>query len=102
MVKEHTYKRLDGPDYAGQIRVMHKQIRALQKNVEELNAAVEDIFRFSLKKVSYMAEDDGCDEECNCDACEYERCECGDEPEEVEETRREPVIVKVTRKVRYS
>ena len=98
MVKEHTYKRLDGPDYAGQIRVMHKQIRALQKNVEELNAAVEDIFAV----FAYMAEDDECDEECSCDACEYEHCTCGDEPEAIEETRREPVIVKVTRKVRYS
>lgn len=99
MVKEHTYKRLDGPDYAGQIRVMHKQIRALQKNVEELNAAVEDIFSV----FAYMADEEGeCEEECRCDTCEREHCDCGDEPEEVEETRREPVIVKVTRKVRYS
>lgn len=99
MVKEHTYKRLDGPDNAAKIRVMRKQIRALQKNVEELNAAVEDIFSV----FAYMAdEEDECEEECRCDTCEREHCDCEGTPAETEKEPRKPVIVRVTRKVRYS
>ena len=84
MVREHTYRRETETDNAAQIRVMRKQIRALQKNVEELNAAVE------------------CEEECRCDTCEREHCDCEGTPEETEREPRKPVIVRVTRKVRYS
>lgn len=99
MVREHTYRRETETDNAAQIRVMRKQIRALQKNVEELNAAVEDIFSV----FAYMAdEEDECEEECRCDTCEREHCDCEDTPVETEKEPRKPVIVRVTRKVRYS
>lgn len=99
MVREHTYRRETETDNAAQIRVMRKQIRALQKNVEELNAAVEDIFSV----FAYMADEEGDgEEECCCDTCEREHCDCQDAPEETEKGPRKPVIVRVTRKVRYS
>lgn len=99
MVREHTYRREAETDNAAQIRVMRKQIRALQKNVEELNAAVEDIFSV----FAYMAdEEDECEEKCRCDTCEREHCDCEDTPAETEKEPRKPVIVRVTRKVRYS
>ena len=99
MVREHTYRREAEADSAAQIRVMRKQIRALQKDVEALSAAVEDIFSV----FAYMAdENDECEEECNCDGCEHECCDCEEEPEEHEEVRRKPVVVRVTRRVRYS
>ena len=99
MVREHTYRREAEADNAAQIRVMRKQIRALQKNIEELNAAVEDIFSV----FAYMADEEGEGEEaCCCDTCEREPCDCQDAPEETEKGPRKPVIVRVTRKVRYS
>ena len=99
MVREHTYRREAETDQAAQIRVMRKQIRALQKDVEELSAAVEDIFSV----FAYMSgENDEHEEECHCDACDCEHCDCKDTTEEPEEPQRKPVIVHVTRKIRYS
>lgn len=99
MVREHTYTNDTDKSLESQVRVMRKQIRALQKNVEDLQAAVEDIFSV----FAYITEDDGeCDEGYHCDACESEHCDCGDTPVETEREPRKPIIVRVTRKVRYS
>ena len=96
MRKEYTYER--EIDYPAQIRVMRKQIRALEKEVESLSAAVEDIFSL----FAYLLDDaDGACDDCDCEHCEdYEACHAEEQPEEP--PHRDPAIVMVHRKVRYS